>query len=566
MRAISRHSGAILTACALASLVLGTTGFLTCDPAIGFATAFYRSFQLFYWNYFPWNTTLEATLPWTLEAARWLAPIVTLSALSRVIVALFHRKWEAFRARRMRGHTVICGAGEKGAALARDMRSSGDQALVLIEKNEMRAGELAAEGFLVVRGDGAKTGILDQAAVQQAGRLVIATGNDHDNLAIAMAAAHLAGGPLQIHAHSGSATLSDLYRRNRAVTASHGGGSDIRVFNHFRNVARRTMAICPPEPSDGSAHVILPDLTPPATALAIEYALVGHFTGGRRVHLHIIGPTASPDLEAFRARYPSIDRCAEISATDIPPGDRFATRVAALAAGLPGDASLTVFPGFAEANEALTHALELLELTQTPAGLKVLLPGSMGAPVREMIGANNALAARIGFLPPLADTCGYEAVVGGTLDRTACAIHENWLKETRLQIEAARAAGNGDLARSHEDKATFKPWDALSEEQKGASRSQADHIPFKIRAAGLDPVTVTPADWARLSSGQIETLARMEHARWAAYYWMTGWTFDPVRDDARKRHPNLVPYDDLDEPTKDYDRLAVRNLADYLRD
>ena len=82
--------------------------------------------------------------------------------------------------------------------------------------------------------------------------------------------------------------------------------------------------------------------------------------------------------------------------------------------------------------------------------------------------------------------------------------------------------------------------------------------------ANLDPKTATKADWARLSEAQIETLARMEHARWAAYYWITGWTFAPERNDARKQHPDLVPYDDLDEPTKDYDRAAVRNIGHYL--
>ena len=161
-------------------------------------------------------------------------------------------------------------------------------------------------------------------------------------------------------------------------------------------------------------------------------------------------------------------------------------------------------------------------------------------------------------------TCGYTAIIGESLDRTARTIHENWLKETRSQIEAARGGGDEALACRHETKATFKVRGELSEEQKGASRSQADHIPFKIRAAGLDPETVTQADWARLSDAQVETLARMEHARWAAYYWMTGWTYAAERDDARKHHPSLVATDELDQPTKDYDRAAVRNLGGYL--
>jgi len=561
---VRRHFGTLLVIVALASLGLGTAGFLACDPATGFATAFYRSVQLFYWNYFPWNTTLEARIPWTLELARWLAPLTTLGALSRVAIALFHRRWEAYRARKMSGHTVICGAGEKGATLARDMRKTGEGPVILIEQNEDLADELADERFLVIRGDATKADVLRQAAVPAAGRLVVATGNDHDNLAIAMTALHIGGDSLSIHAHSRSASLCDLYRRNHAMTSAREGSPDIRVFNSFRNAARRAIRDFPPGPAGDGAHVVLPDLSHPAAALAVEYALVGHFAGGRRIHLHIIGPEAGRELAAFRTRYPALHECAEVSAVDFPPAEHFSTRVSALAGQLSAETNITVFPGFDGDHEAFSHALELLERTRNSTGLMVLLPGSTGRSMREMIGANPGFAGRIGFLPTPESTCGFEAVVGEALDRTARAIHENWLQETRHQIDAARAAGNVDLVRRHAEKATFKPWEALSEEQKGASRSQADHIPFKIRAAGLDPLTVTSADWAKLTDAQVESLARMEHARWAAYYWMTGWTFAPERNDGLRQHPDLISYDELDEPTKDYDRAAVRNLAQYL--
>jgi hypothetical protein len=33
-----------------------------------------------------------------------------------------------------------------------------------------------------------------------------------------------------------------------------------------------------------------------------------------------------------------------------------------------------------------------------------------------------------------------------------------------------------------------------------------------------------------------------------------GWQYGPVRDDQLKTHPGLVPYDELSESEKDYDR------------
>ena len=33
-----------------------------------------------------------------------------------------------------------------------------------------------------------------------------------------------------------------------------------------------------------------------------------------------------------------------------------------------------------------------------------------------------------------------------------------------------------------------------------------------------------------------------------------GWTYGPVRDDANKKHPDLIPYSALPDSEKEYDR------------
>ena len=51
-----------------------------------------------------------------------------------------------------------------------------------------------------------------------------------------------------------------------------------------------------------------------------------------------------------------------------------------------------------------------------------------------------------------------------------------------------------------------------------------------------------------------EKLSRNAHEVWAEQRMAEGWRWGPQRDDARKLHPSLVPYEQLPESEKEYDR------------
>lgn len=54
-----------------------------------------------------------------------------------------------------------------------------------------------------------------------------------------------------------------------------------------------------------------------------------------------------------------------------------------------------------------------------------------------------------------------------------------------------------------------------------------------------------------------EILARNTHDGWAQRRIAEGWRFGHQRDDALKQHPSLVPYEDLPDSEKNYDRLSA---------
>lgn len=71
---------------------------------------------------------------------------------------------------------------------------------------------------------------------------------------------------------------------------------------------------------------------------------------------------------------------------------------------------------------------------------------------------------------------------------------------------------------------------------------------------GIDTSSVTLSDEILQLT---EALARNTHAVWAEQRLKTGWTYGPKRDDELKKHPCLVPYDELPETEKEYDRATA---------
>ena len=59
----------------------------------------------------------------------------------------------------------------------------------------------------------------------------------------------------------------------------------------------------------------------------------------------------------------------------------------------------------------------------------------------------------------------------------------------------------------------------------------------------------------------VEQMAKNVHEVWAQGRIEQGWTYGAERDDVNKKHPCLIPYDELPEAEKEFDRqTAVSTL------
>ena len=71
------------------------------------------------------------------------------------------------------------------------------------------------------------------------------------------------------------------------------------------------------------------------------------------------------------------------------------------------------------------------------------------------------------------------------------------------------------------------------------------------------PINTSQVDLPGNLADLTEKLAKNAHDNWAAMRMKDGWTWGPERDDKLKKHPDLVPYEELSQSEKQYDRTAA---------
>ena len=87
--------------------------------------------------------------------------------------------------------------------------------------------------------------------------------------------------------------------------------------------------------------------------------------------------------------------------------------------------------------------------------------------------------------------------------------------------------------------------------------NKLDYIPEPMDLSLVD----LPESLIQLS----ERIAENVHEVWAKARIDEGWTYGEKRDDIHKKHPCLVPYDEVPEEEKEYDRNTAMNTIKMVK-
>jgi ppGpp synthetase/RelA/SpoT-type nucleotidyltranferase len=134
----------------------------------------------------------------------------------------------------------------------------------------------------------------------------------------------------------------------------------------------------------------------------------------------------------------------------------------------------------------------------------------------------------------------------------AVAIHESYRQERMASLTKVDDA--------------LLPWQHLPETLRQSNLEQADHMFLKLERIGCQAKrgAHTAVPLFSFSKDQIETMAVLEHGRWNLERCRDGWRHGEVKNLANKINPSIVPWKDLSDEVREYDRRTVRKIPEFL--
>jgi hypothetical protein len=562
IRFTDRWGWAVAAVGAVVALVLGYAGFtryyvehdMVRDPL----HVFYVVVQLFVLE----SGAVEPPVPWELEAARLLAPAATAYAVAVAVLHVFSEGLVGWRLRTLSRHVILCGLGPKGTSLVEALCHRGER-LVVIDRGAA-AEDLAhcrELGAIALEGTGSDRWLLRKARASLARAIIATDPADGANVETAIVARDLSAdrrsGTLQCVVQVFDTALQRMLKQMNVLDSSE-KTFRAELFNVYEIAAR--VMLREPVPFDAEvppgqpARIVIVGLGRLGEAVLVRAARdwrIDHGPAAEKLRAVVVDENAAEKASRVLARHPFVAQHCDVEPT------RADVRAAAFTAGglLGGPDECGVVHAVLvclgdESNAALAALAARKSLADSDVPIVVRMAQRRGlaslldAHARD--GRPGSPRGNIRCVGLLDMTCTPDLVLGGAREVIAQAIHQGYLR-------AEHAKGTDPATNP-----SMVLWEDLPESLKESNRRQADDIDDKLRSVGCEMFPMDEGDFAlfAFSEDELEMLARREHDRWCHERRAAGWRPGP-KDVERKRTPHLVPWEDLSEEFRDYDRRAV---------
>ena len=538
---LRKHFPMILVILAILAAVPGYILYYSDNSiAFDFSDLAYDVFQLF-----PINSSFEPTrVNLLLNVARFLAPLSLASVLIQGFVNLFSYRFRERKIRKYKNHIIIAGDSANNRILARNLKSEKKQYVLLTTDPQNDTRILPDDDLFILNLPHYDDHTWEKAGLQKAKYLIISFTNDTDALMLASRLSKSVSEEVTVH----QPEILVLFNKPAWVDYSNdlgilwqivsgfnpNPGVKFRFLNHLDAAIRRVMLQHAPDtfyPVD-SAESIHPGISIIGWNLLCERLLLNlarnsHYLNHKKLQVYLF----ADDLDSF----------AEFS-------DRYQLEeVIGISRHTYADLTMSEYPVpvvyiTEQSDEKLLMVLAEIRHSEALSGATRVVLSDRNDSIAGLIRESGHL-----FYDVSAEATQFNTLVDESIDGLAKVIHQEYLN---------------NLPKVDPEIPTHRRWEQLPDEIRNRNRAQADHLWVKLRSLNAEMVPIheagEPIDIT--SDPRFEALSKTEHHRWNAYMLTTSWRPGAVRNDIRKIHPDIIPYEELTELKKIYDRNTLKNI------
>lgn len=496
-------------------------------------------------------------IPIELELARYLAMSVAFYTVSTALLVILNEQVQSLRLKIIKDHIVICGLGHKGSHLLTKLNESGEQVVVIEydDTNDMLK-TCAEQGTIVLSGDAQDKELLRKAGVHKAKYVVSFCGDDSTNIQVAIQSRELV--------IDRNKMLTCIAVINDPHLSKIIGGLEIEIeknnyfklefFNVFEIGVMTLLKQYPPcDNRHTIPHILVVGLGDIGENLIIQIARKWKSKNkelGKRICITLIDKDAESIKGSICSRYPQLEKVCEFAALelDIKSSEFYQSKLILKSQNLD---ITSVYVCLDEDYLGLPVALMLRKQLRDEKIPIIVQTTHDSGMVTLMEGDGFENLHVFGLLDR---ACGPELVLGGLREVMARAIHEEYLFNEKNSTD------------DHTKNMSNVPWEELPENLKESNRQQADHIGIKLKTLGYGIALLTDwdAEFFKFKPREVEMMTEIEHKRWVEERQSDGWKFGSTKDLKEKISPDLIPWEQLSEKTKDKDRGPIRKIPEIL--